>query len=488
MKKKLTALLLVVVLVAALIAGATLSYFTDTDTVTNTFTVGDVDIDVYEHKLNADGTLDPNTEVDSNFYGNIVPGVEYKKDPTIENIGPNGAYARMMVTVPNDLFQALAAKGVNSLDALFVGYDANKWAFAGNVTDDTNNAITYVYNYIGNNGVLAAGTKATLFTAFKLPDTLTQEDLANWDAFYIVVEGQAIQAEGFDSQQEALDELGQVSNFVPVVPEIVTSTAELSATINSLNAAGAPEAMAIVLPKTAENAPITTNISIPGGKDVTISGASTNPADTVINGQIAALSSGTLVIKNCTINVDGSVNDSTNISQTGSSGIAVWGNQDVICENVVFNMSLADSTAITAWWSTNDGANITVRNCTFNCNGQRPIRSDASVTVENCTFNDPYRYAVQMTSKASTITAEGNAVVNFKNNTINAGTTSSKPVYGVQLEGETYGCSNLTINGSGNTINLGSTGKTGTMYVYEGTAKIHDITWNVTDGTPTDIS
>ena len=271
-------------------------------------------------------------------------------------------------------------------------------------------------------------------------------------------------------------------------PDVLTVTDHTSLT-NAVTALSSSTAKSttLTLPKATADSPIETNISIPAGKDVTITGATENPADTVIDGQVAALSNGTLIIKNCTINVDSVINDSTNISQTGASGIAVWGNQDVICENVVFNMSLANSTAITAWWSTGDGANITVRNCVFNCNGQRPIRSDASVTVENCTFNDPYRYAVQMTSKANTISAEGNAVVNFKNNTINAGTTSDKPVYGIQLEGETYGCSNLTINGSSNTINLGSTGKTGTMYVYEGTTNIHDITWNVTDGEPTNI-
>lgn len=161
--------------------------------------------------------------------------------------------------------------------------------------------------------------------------------------------------------------------------------------------------------------------------------------------------------------------------------IDLTGEGDVNCENVTFDMSTAvdDSTVIAAWWSTGKGANITVTDCTFNCAGNRPIRSDACVTVENCTFNDPYRYAVQMTSKSSTMVKDAEAVVNFNNNTINAGTTNNKPVYGVQLEGELYGCSELTINGKGNTIDLGETGKESAMYYCECGAVDHATTvWN----------
>lgn len=249
----------------------------------------------------------------------------------------------------------------------------------------------------------------------------------------------------------------------------------------------------IILKQDGEEAvEIETNFSIPAGKNVTIIGNG-DRTKIVLSGQIADTTNGKLTLKNLSVNVDGKINDGTNISQTGATAIALWGNVDFFAYDVIFNMSLADSTAITAWWSTNDGANITVKNCVFNCNGQRPIRSDASVTVDGCTFNDPYRYAVQMTSKANTITAEGDAIVNFFNNTINTGTTTDKPVYGVQLEGKLYGCSNLMINGSNNKINLGGTGKTGHMYYcdcglnsceFNKSGKTATITWN-TEVSPT---
>lgn len=56
MKKKLTAIFLCVALVAIAIVGASLAYFTDTDSAQNTFTVGNVKIQLLEsqyHRVNA---------------------------------------------------------------------------------------------------------------------------------------------------------------------------------------------------------------------------------------------------------------------------------------------------------------------------------------------------------------------------------------------------------------------------------------------------
>ena len=51
MKKKLTAIFLCVALAAIAIVGASLAYFTDTDSATNTFTVGNVKIQLLESSL-----------------------------------------------------------------------------------------------------------------------------------------------------------------------------------------------------------------------------------------------------------------------------------------------------------------------------------------------------------------------------------------------------------------------------------------------------
>ena len=56
MKKRITAICLCVALVAIAVVGASLAYFTDTKTATNTFTLGNVKIELLEsqyHRVNA---------------------------------------------------------------------------------------------------------------------------------------------------------------------------------------------------------------------------------------------------------------------------------------------------------------------------------------------------------------------------------------------------------------------------------------------------
>ena len=180
----------------------------------------------------------------------------------------------------------------------------------------------------------------------------------------------------------------------------------------------------------------------------------------------------------------------SDISQFSLSGVAVMNEGEFHADDVLFRMTkTGEYTAITAWWSSGKGTVIDVRNSTFDCLGNRPIRSDGNVSVENCTFNDQYRYSIQLTSKASTMTSS--ASVEFKNNEIIAGSTvAGKPVYGVQLEGSTYGCSDLTITGSGNTIDFADTGKFGFLYYCDcGLVKCDysdnpSITWNTEECGP----
>ena len=92
MKKKLTAIFLCVALVAIAIVGASLAYFTDTKTATNTFTMGDVKIKLDETNVN-----DPEGDrVASNEY-NVYPGAVVTKDPIVHNVGQNAAYIRATV-------------------------------------------------------------------------------------------------------------------------------------------------------------------------------------------------------------------------------------------------------------------------------------------------------------------------------------------------------------------------------------------------------
>ena len=88
-KKKILALCLIVCLLATAAVGGTLAYFTDTGAATNTFTVGNVDIDLTEPKWDATGEAEAE---------NAYPGEALAKDPTVTNIGKNPCFVRVKVT------------------------------------------------------------------------------------------------------------------------------------------------------------------------------------------------------------------------------------------------------------------------------------------------------------------------------------------------------------------------------------------------------
>ena len=121
MKKKLTAIFLCVALVAIAVVGASLAYFTDTDDATNTFTVGNVAIDLIEKQRETDEEGNKTTTLED-FEQNkklypIVGSAQGEKDElgmptaknyvdkmvTIENTGSEKAYIRAYFAIPSAL-------------------------------------------------------------------------------------------------------------------------------------------------------------------------------------------------------------------------------------------------------------------------------------------------------------------------------------------------------------------------------------------------
>lgn len=84
MKKKTLALLLALVLVFGAAVGGTIAYLTDTTgPVTNTFTVGEVDITLTE-TFNTDTNSDGANDV---WKAQLIPGTTYAKDPVVTVTG-----------------------------------------------------------------------------------------------------------------------------------------------------------------------------------------------------------------------------------------------------------------------------------------------------------------------------------------------------------------------------------------------------------------
>ena len=99
MKKKNIALLLSVVLVLAGAVGATIAWLTDNaGPVTNTFTVGNIDIELDEKDVD---NSTPNKDRDTANSYKMIPGFTYDKDPTVtvkKNSEPCWVFVKVMET------------------------------------------------------------------------------------------------------------------------------------------------------------------------------------------------------------------------------------------------------------------------------------------------------------------------------------------------------------------------------------------------------
>lgn len=179
MKKKIISIALVVAMIAIIAAGS-FAYFTDTKQADNTFTVGNVKIELTEPSWNTNG----------NESDDVYPGEALPKDPTVKNVGDNPCFVRVKVT------------GLNCLGE--------------------ENMITYETNYV--KGALGEGwelgadgyfyyTKVlnkdndttALFDQIRIPKTVTNGFDA--DAYDVVVTAQAVQAQGAKSSWAAVQSM-----------------------------------------------------------------------------------------------------------------------------------------------------------------------------------------------------------------------------------------------------------------------------------------
>ena len=120
-KKTLTLVLSFVLVIALTIAG-TIAYLTSTPgAVTNTFTIGKVEITLDEAKVTEYGVEDGDSRVTANTY-KLIPGHEYKKDPTV-HVQPGSEACYVFVKVENAI-SALEAAGDTTIAKQIL---ANGW-------------------------------------------------------------------------------------------------------------------------------------------------------------------------------------------------------------------------------------------------------------------------------------------------------------------------------------------------------------------------
>lgn len=208
--KVLLTLMCAVALVATSVFG-TLAYLQSTDEVVNTFTVGNVSIILDEKDVDGSKT-DVTTEGrdKANAY-HLLPGHVYDKDPTVTVLKDSeDSYVRMLMTINEQADLDAIFKKINEgreekvgIINVLTGWDEEEWTLVKETENGDSRTYEFRYKEIvaqdkEKNTVLPA-----LFTQIEMPGEITKEQLATITGLKIDVVAQAIQADGFDTADEA---------------------------------------------------------------------------------------------------------------------------------------------------------------------------------------------------------------------------------------------------------------------------------------------
>ena len=185
MKNKKTALLLVlgaILLVAATMFG-TVAYLTSKDTVTNTFTVGNVAITLDETDVDVYGVKDTENRVKENVY-KLIPGHTYVKDPTV-HVAAISEAAWLFVKVEDGI------AAIQDTTTIAKQLEDNEWVPLDGVANVYTRAKVESDDEVQNFQV---------FGSFTLTDDATVSAYASAS---IVVTAYAVQADGFETAKDA---------------------------------------------------------------------------------------------------------------------------------------------------------------------------------------------------------------------------------------------------------------------------------------------
>ncbi len=183
-RKVLLLALCAALLVSASVLG-TIAYLTSTDSVKNTFTVGDVKITLDEAEVNKDGTVVEGAErVKANEY-HLVPNHSYTKDPTV-HVDADSDNCWIFVKIENGIADIEAATTV-----------ADQMTALGWTEIDTTNHI-WAYKEIQSKGA-----NVVVFNTFKIKSDVSNETLATYAGKTIVVTAYAVQSDGFTTAADA---------------------------------------------------------------------------------------------------------------------------------------------------------------------------------------------------------------------------------------------------------------------------------------------
>lgn len=184
-KAKALALAVCAVLLVVATVCVTMAFLTSTDSVTNTFTVGNVTITLDEADVKTDGTYESNAtvRVKANEY-KLIPGHTYIKDPTV-HVAQGSEDCWLFVQVENGLADAEDAAQATIAEQMA----AKGWTLVTGETD--------VYAYSQKQ---SAGANVGVFDSFTISGTA---DVSAFGNATINVTAYAIQADGFSTAEAA---------------------------------------------------------------------------------------------------------------------------------------------------------------------------------------------------------------------------------------------------------------------------------------------
>lgn len=232
--RKKSALIAIAALAAGSLGiGATMAYFTDSDEVTNVFTMGDLDIGLEESDWDPTGP-----EGDGK---NLYPGYTVYKNPTVKNLtsdekGSEPCYFRMKISLLDEEGDLITDQETLDLIYDMIYYDSTYTGtyegggegkllkedrIPGYSLNELKEYPMYnpvftldaqrstpsvkVFNYMGTDqsGILNIGEEATLFTNVVVPTDWNQTHMEQVGDFRIMVSAECIQSKGFSAQADA---------------------------------------------------------------------------------------------------------------------------------------------------------------------------------------------------------------------------------------------------------------------------------------------
>ena len=224
MKKKLFVLACAAILVRTAIAGASLAYLQDTDAEDTVFTVGNVEIDLYENFVDESKLLPAVYDAENKVWNNAVT-----KEVFVTNTGSEAAYVRVHIAIPTILDDGdpsfNASKNVLHFNMGKETYADGLWSWNKTVdganypenggnwnfyTTTIGNVAYNVYVVTFKSSLAAGEATCSAMKQVYLDSKVDNEDIASineklngkW-SIYVAAEG--VQAAGFANAYEALN-------------------------------------------------------------------------------------------------------------------------------------------------------------------------------------------------------------------------------------------------------------------------------------------